>query len=329
MVKIIGRQTSYGVAKETVRGTPEAAPTFWIPFSDLNFDEKQKRIDIDQAFGIVEDSLGQVKVSGWAEGSIKMPVYDKTIGLFLYALLGAVSSASHSGETLVKDHTFTVVQNLQHQALTFFIDDPAGADYKFSLGSIASLEFNYELNKFVEATATIKAKAGVVIPAGLTPVQSVENKFTSKHVVFKLAATAAGLTAASAMTIKKLNIKIDDGLEVDESLNSAEPTDFLSKQISIEGTVEAVYQNETDFKTVALGLTKKAMRIDLINNDVTIGSAANPEVRIDLNNVLFEPIATSRGLNGVVTQSVKFKAFYDVADAKMISALVTNLQASY
>lgn len=331
MAKIIGKQTSVGVAKEAVRGTAETTPTFWIPFSDFSFDDQQTRVDLDQAYGVTEDAVGQMKASEWSEGTIKFPIYDKTIGLFLLSLLGSLSSATHSGETTVKDHTIINSQNVQKQSLTIFVKDPAtGVDYKFPLACVGSVEINQELNKLAEATISMKSKLGVVAN-GLTPSIAAENMFLNKHLSFKMASAASGLGAASATGIKKINLKIDNGLEADESMGTGAsgPSDFIAKKLSISGSIEALYQNETDFKNAGLGVTKKAMRIDYINNDVTIGTASNPEVRIDLNKAIFEPIAVNRAPNNLVSQTAKFRGFYDLTDAKALSILLSNLQTSY
>jgi hypothetical protein len=61
MSKGIGRLFQFGIAKETSRGTPEATATYWIPFSELDFNEKYSLVNDDQSRGIIEDIVGQSK----------------------------------------------------------------------------------------------------------------------------------------------------------------------------------------------------------------------------------------------------------------------------
>lgn len=328
MSKGIGRLFQVGIAKETSRGTPQGSATFWIPFSELGIEEKDNKIFEEQAYGVIEDSIGSTITKQWAEGSFKAPIGDKHFGLILLAALGSVSSGTHAGETIVYDHTFSVQQGAQHQALTLFLDDPLAAqDYKHALAVIDTLEISYEPGDYITYSANVRAKKGAT--ATLTPSITVENKFTHKHFAFKIASSLAGLDAGSAIALKSLTLSITKNLEDDDVLGSITPNDFLNKQFVIEGKLEALWQNESDFKTNTLAGTMKAVRLDLVNTDTTIGNAANPTVRIDLAKVTFTEITRPIQINEMVKQSVSFKAHYSTSDAKMIAALITNLTASY
>ena len=329
MSKGIGRLIQFGIAKETSRGTAESAATYWIPFSELDLNEKFMLVNDDQSRGIIEDAVGQSKAKEWAEGSVKAPIGDKHFPLVLYSILGSLSTGDNAdSDASVKDHTITVGQSAQHQALSLFIDDPLGGqDYKHANGAVTSLEIAYELNKFLDYTLGLKAKKGET--ASLTPSSTSESRFLPQHLTFKLASSYSGLGAASAMNIKSLTLKIDQNIEDDDVLGSSTPSDFLNKQFVIEGTLEALWQNESDYKTAALATTAKAMRLDLKNTDVTIGSAANPEIRIDLAKVIFKEITRPVKVNDLVRQTLSFKALYSLSDTLMISVLATNVVASY
>jgi hypothetical protein len=328
-MKGIGRQLSFGIAKEAVRGTAEAAPTFWIPFNDLSLDEKFEMADYSPALGVIEPVSDQKQIKKWAEGSLKAPIGDKHFPLVLMSLLGSLATSDNADtDPTVKDHVVTVGQSAQHQSLTMFLDDPLGAqDYKHPLGVFEELNIKYEVGKILEYEVKFKTKAGAI--ATLTPAMTVENKFLSQHAVFKMAVTLATLDAAAAMKIRSFNLKISQKIEDDYVLGSATPDDFINGGPSIEGEIEAIWQNETDFKSTALAGTQKALRIDLKNTDVTIGAAANPEIKIDLAKVIFNAITKAVKIDDVVMQTLSFKANYSTADSKMITVTATNAQASY
>lgn len=329
MSKGIGRLIQAGIARETTRGTAEASATYWVPWSDMSVDEKFNTINDEQSYGVIEESVNAQITKQWMEGSLKAPITDKSFPLVLYSALGSLSTADNAdSDASIKDHTITVGQSALHQALTVFVDDPLGGqDYKHALCVVDSLDIEYEVGQFMTYTAKIKGKKGAT--ATLTPATTAENRFLHKHLTFKLATNLAGLGAASATVIKSLKLTINNNVEDDDVLGSITPADFLNKQFSIEGTVEAIWQNESDFKTAALAGTAKAMRIDLINNDVTIGTAANPTIRIDLAKCIFKEISRANGLNDVVKQTLSFKAHYSASDSKMITCLATNAVASY
>ena len=329
MSKALGRLVQFGIAKESVRGTPETAASFWIPWKDLVLDEVQEDIINQEAYGVIEDSFGRDIAKQYVKGSLTAPISDKHFALILLNVLGTLNTAANAdGSGTIKDHTITVGQSAQHQALSLFLDDPAGGqDYKHGLGMIEQLEISYELGQYITYKIDFKAKKGAT--ATLTPATSTENRFTHKHVTFKLASNLAGLGAASGVTIKSFKLVIKTNLEDDFVLGSVDPADFLNKQISIEGSVTALWQNESDYKTAFLANTNKAMRIDIQNTDVTIGTSANPLVRIDLAKCYFTALGRPFKLNDLITQDLSFKAVYSISDTKAITCLVTNAQASY
>lgn len=328
MSKGIGRILQFGIAKETVRGTPETAASYYIPFHESTMDEKRDMVTEDQSRGVIEGSTGDQVVKKYVESTLKAPIGDKHFGLILLAALGAVSDGAHAGETIVYDHTYTVGESAQHQALSLFIDDPlAAADYKFGLGSVKSLEITYERGKFIDYSLALLSKAGVT--ATLTPSSTTENLFLHNDLTFKVAANLAGLTGATAMLIRSFKLKIEKSLESDDVLGSLDPSDFLNKQFKTSGEVECVWQNESDFKTAFLAGTQKALRLDLLKSGITIGTSANPELQIDLAKVVFTELSRPISVNNVVTQRLQFNAHYSITDTKMITARLTNLAASY
>lgn len=329
MSKGIGRQLQFGVAKETVRGTVEAAATFYIPFAEFTLDEVQNDVIHEQNYGVIEDSSDRDIVLEYTEGSVSAPIGSKHFGLILLATLGSVNTAQNADASgNVYDHTFSVGQSAQHQALSLFVDDPLGGqDYKHALGVITSLEIQYKRGSLMQYTAELMAKKGQ--DAVLAPATTTEYTFNQKHFAFKLANSKAGLGAASEIKLKSLSLTIEKNIEIDEVLGQGEPEDFLNKQFSIEGELEATWQNETDFKDVFVAGTTKAMRIDLDNTDVTIGTAENPRLMIDLAKVKITEVSRPISNNEIVMQTVSFKAFYSASDTEMIEAVLTNLMILY
>lgn len=119
-------------------------------------------------------------------------------------------------------------------------------------------------------------------------------------------------------------ISIDENIEDDEVLGQTAPRDFLNKEFSIEGTIEAIWQDESDFKTQSLANTSVAMRLDLVNSDVTEGVATNPQFRLDLARVHFTEFSRPIKIKDVVYQTVSFKAAYSATDSFMARALFVN-----
>jgi hypothetical protein len=330
MAKGIGKLLQVGIAKEATRGTAEAdgAVDFWVPHLDFDIIDRNEQAEDMATVGVIEDSVGDSVIKEWAEGELTTHIMDKNIALFLLAAVGGLSTSANDPESGVHTHTITVGQNAQHQSITIFVDDPLGGqDRKHALGVVTTFEIAYQVGKILDFKVGLKAKKSVT--ATLTPSTSTENKFLPQHLQFKLAATQAGLGGASEIAIKSLTLRILPDVEDDDVLGDLSPADFLNRTFKIEGTLEANWQNESDFLTAFAAGTQQAMRIDLINSDVTIGAATNPQLQIDLHKVSFRELTRPVRVGEIVKQTVAFKAHYNTTDSAMVTIKAINTQASY
>lgn len=325
MPKAIGRLVNLGIGKETTRGTA-VTPTYWLFKTELDWQEKIEQAIEESSVGVIADAIDAQIVKKWAEGSFGGSIMDKSIGLILLSLFGSVTSSVKGGETTVYEHTFSLENTAQHPSLTLGIDDP-WQDYQFALAMIESLEIRYERGKFVSFTANFKSKKGT--PATLTASYSAENPFRPQDLVFKIAANLAGLDAASAVNIKSATLRFEKNLEIDDVLGSVDPADILNKQFVCTGTIEALFEDEATFKTAFMEDTAKALRFDLTNTAVTIGTASNPKLRFDLAKVKFSELTRATPIGDLVAQTIGFKAFYSIGDSKLFACVLTNLVSSY
>ena len=329
MSKGIGKLFQIGVAKESVRGTAQTSASYWLAFTDVSPEEKwENAVDV-QSYGVIEDSISETRVKNWMEGAIAAPLSDQSFVLLLLSLLGTDTPTLHAGETTVYDHALTVAQNAQHQSVTVFVHDPLAAqDYSHALCVVHKIDLNYVLKDFVNFSASIMGQQGAQ-KSTFSPSQSVENRFVPQHLTFKTATNLAGLSAASPIAVKSLKLSIDDSIESQDVLGNVTPADFLNKEFKIDGTIEAIWQNESDFKTNAVANTPQALRLDLLNSAVTLGSATHPEIKIDLAKVYFTEFGRPIKTKDVVYQTLKFKAVYSVSDTQMVKITCTNTVASY
>jgi hypothetical protein len=325
-MKGIGRLISFGIAKESVRGTAQSSASYWLPFDDLTLDEKFDNAIADQAIGAIENSIYEYRVKNYADGSIKIPLMDQSTGPLFLSLLGAQTVTTHSGESIVYDHKFTVGETAQHPSLTLFIHDPlAGTDYSHANGVVHKLELDAELKKFVSLSASIRAQKGVS-QSTFSPSIVNENRFIPQYLTFKYATTVSGLTGATAIALKNIKLTIDESIEDQEVLGNVAPADFLNKEFKVEGSLTAIYQNLTDFKTVTLATPNvpQAMLIDIKNTDVTLGSTTNPELKITLDQVFFTEYGRKIQVKDLIYQDVKFRATYSLTNTEMLNIILTN-----
>jgi hypothetical protein len=318
--KIIGRQSQIGIGKETTRGTV-VAPTYWVPFNDLTIDQKIESVFDAQAYGIIEDSVAMYLTKLWSAGSITANLYDHSFGLVLYSLLGTLTSHStHSGETTVYDNIFNVAESTQHQSLTFAFHDPgSGQDYAFPNGVVSKLEINYALKQFVQYTATIMAMKGTS-ESSYTPSTTSENVFLPQNLTLQIASTT--------YAVKSAKLTIDQNIESQDVLGSTSPADFLTKEFHVEGQLEIILNGNTFVADLIAG-TAVDINLALVNSAVTIGSATNPALTLDMPQCYLTEVSTPRKVKDLVYATIKFRAVYSTSSSYMLKATLTNIVNGY
>ena len=324
MSKFIGKLADIGIAIEGTRGTLETSADFWLPKMSLSFDDEIEQVVDESSVGVIEDATDAKITKKIGVGEVEGKIGADSFGTILKATLGTLG-VSGPTETTVYTHTATVQQDAQHDSLTIMVNDP-NQDYSYALGMITSLALDVSLGEFAKFTLGFRSKKGAT--ASHTPSYSAEDNFLPQHGEVKIAAAQSGLTGATALTIRNISLSIEKNVEDDHNLGSLDPTDILNKQFAVEGSLELVFDDET-FKTQMLADTAQALRIDLINTDVTIGSTLNPKMTIDLYKVKFSEFKRGYDNTEVSTATVNFKAFYSLGDSKMLDIVLINETASY
>lgn len=325
MTKVIGRKFSLGIGKETVRGTSVAA-AFWIPKTDVSVDDRINYAVHDASIGVIEDSIGQDITGKYSEISIGGNVYDKSFGLLLLATFGTETSQTLV-ETGVYDHLFNVAQTSQHTSLTIACADPnGGTGLRYTLGMIEQLTMEFEVGKYFTYSADLRANANTA--TANTASFTAENLFRPQDGTIKLATNLAGLGAASPISIKKGSITIKKNLEDDFIIGNVAAADRLNKEFSVEGSLELFYDDRTMIDTYMLADLAQAMRIDFQNLGTLIGATKSPELVFDMGKVKMQEVSRKIDNSGIISQTVKFKAFYSIADTSMIKATIRNTQSA-
>lgn len=325
MTKYISRLVNLGVGKETTRGT-QVDPTYHVPKVDFSFDDKVVKAREMESLGKIADSDNAFVTTQYGQGDVGGEIRASSFGLFLYAMLGTVSSSGVSDSAYT--HSFTVANTNTHQSLSFVVVDPNTTE-EYQLVMLDSLEITAELDEIVKYKASFMSKKGDGSSRTVPAVTS-EYKFTKKHLSFKVADTIGGLAAASSVSLKSLTLTISKNVVLDDVLGTAEPEDILNRQLSIEGQLKLNYEDET-WKNYMRNGTDKSMEIKLTNTDTLIGVTSRPTLTFQMPKVDFFDWEPDYSLDDITTQTISFKAKYDVANAQEIitTCSLINAVASY
>ena len=317
MSKTIGRQIEFGYADEASRGSAESSADFWQEWGEVNPNEQVEHAIREQAKGLLADSDDAELQKQFAEIDVTTPITPESAMHFLYALLGSISTTSP--ESGVEEHTITNLEDVKKPSYTLFVDDKGGGvDIAFPLSVLNELVISYNLGEFASMAANWICRKGDDT-ASVSPSHTDMNRFSQKHLTFKI--------GGSAVKIKSLELTISNNVEHDDVLGSVDPEDFLATQLSIEGSIELLYQDRTQVDNL-LDDNKKKFEILMQNTDVTIGTTENPGVDITLPKCSFTEVGKELSLNDLNMQTVNFKAHYDDSTSEAINAVVTNTVAS-
>lgn len=325
MAKFIGRRTTLGVARETTRGAG-ASPTYLVPFTAFSFDDRIIDARSDAGLGRLEDSEEKFVLTKYAQGDLEGEVRASSFGLLLYGMLGTLSTAGPTDSAYT--HSFSVANSNQHQSLSFLAVD-ANTTELHKLVMLDSLELTQELDSVLKYSAGWMGKQAV--SSGLSQASIAdEYKFTKKHLSVKIAANIAGLSGASAISIKSLRLSVSKNVMLDDVLGTAEPEDILNQQLSVEGELMLNYEDET-YKNYMKNGTARAMEIAWTNTDETIGASTSPSLTIQMPNVDFFDWEPNYALDNIVSQTVSFKGNYDTSGGNAVISTcdLVNTVTSY
>lgn len=323
MPKYSGRKISVGFGKETTRGTA-VSPSTWFPRTDMDFEDKIESVTNEVSIGVLVDSVDTAVVRIFSEGSISSNFGVNAMSLPLLASFGSVTTTTAT--TGAYKHTFSLANLNERQSLTVSMHDPVNP-YKFALGTIKKLTFKYEQDKFIDVSMEIMAQKGVADGA-LTPTFVTDHYLLGRHANIKIASNTAGLNAALNRSVKNFEITLEFNVEEEYNLGNITPTDFLTGSIGISGSIESVFQNESDYKTDTFAGSSRALRITAVNPDVTIGLSSNPSFMLELPKITYEEISRKMSNDEIVTQTCKFKGHYSTEEAKAIVAELINTVSS-
>ena len=327
LTPFIGAQEECGIGKEATRGIA-TTPAFWIPKIDFTVENKPTYQSLDDSFGRIEDSNDQKLVMTGAEGNIVGRIGVNAFGLLMLAMMGT-DTPSPNGASY--NHVFTVANNAQHPSLTIEMKNPQ-QQLAFSLAMLDSLEIRCEAGKVVEFTGAFKSKAGVA--ATHTPSYVSDFEFIMKHLSLKIAAlsaggyNSAGITSATALPVKSFTMKPAKNIERNDCFGSSDPTDINNKSFAFEGTIVLQYA-DTTFKALVDAGTPYCMAFDALDTDDVLSGSVHPELTILFNKVYFTAFAKSTGRQDIETQTITFKAVYNMTDSKMLQATLVNNVTTY
>lgn len=306
------------MARESTRGTL-LNPKLWVRHTAVEFAEQFENIASEAGLGRIEQMnqshLTYRKSGGVIEGEVGATTY----GLILYSLLGSLSTSIDTPVSGANTHAFSLAQTNQHPILAILKQDPDRSVMMSAMPTSSTITF--------EKGAIVKHKTefvGLGMHDWSTQAVSyptTDLKFLSRLLDFRLATNIAGLSAASPIDVKKLELTIEQNAMTDDHLGSIEPIDIVNQQFHIHGMVE-LERTDDVWRNYINNNTNRAMQIK-VSSDAFITGTTNASLTFQFPNCMFTNWDPTEALDEIVTQSIEFYAMYDLANSQ---ASVTTAQ---
>lgn len=327
MSRIIGRLGSIGLGVESVRGT-SVAPTFWVPVTGKNFDDKVDFIDNDSGLGNIMEKNDAIRNHQWGEGEYDGKIFDRSVGAELVALFGQAPVSTQRATSGVYDHVFNLANSNQHKSLSLSYKD-ANESLRWAMAMLNSWNLEAATDNYLRRTAgyiSKKATTGVSQSVSYTE----ENEFGPADVSVLLGTVddLSSLDSETSIGATAATFEVAKNAEAQYVLGDNEPDDIVNKQFAVTGTVD-LFMDDTTYKALVLAGGKVSMRIAVENAAIDLGSGHHPALNLDLARVKLGEFEGGFDNNDIRTQTISYEGLFSLAEGKGITATLTNRQTSY
>lgn len=311
-----------GLAKETARGTAEAAATKWRGITvDSELTYARNLIDDEAKRGISAKFAARAGTKV-GQGTIKFPVRASEVGEFLHMLTDAPSSTL-VGPSLAYSHVFTVPSSqIQPPSYTAWLDRGAAAVVKrYALCNVAALTFSGDQEglAMMEAEMMFKAEDDDSTPG--SPSYTLESEQIASY------ETTLKIDTVAQAQIKDYSFKLENNLFPQRTLNgSADIKDLLAVgPHKLSGSFSIYLDTEAERAKFLAGTQ---LALDLVMTGQII------ETVFPFSLTIAAPKAKYRAfpfgdMDGLLGAAVEFEAEYDFSTSRLYRATLVNKSASY
>jgi hypothetical protein len=326
----IRRINTMGVAREddAAKGTSVAVSTGMFFGIDSGMLKSMVEYE-DIAPAIGQMMYGQEKhvTKKWSEISFSGPVKTDWIGHFLTGILGSVSSANSSGETVVRDHTITLINTNVLPAYTMYMLDGVQSD-KATYCTVKKVTLTCEAGKAMRADVEMVGQARENGTG--TKAFSTDHHFQSSMGSVKLETAITNLAGGTALEIINMKVEMSRDVTPIFKQGSVEPFAFVSGPLKVTGELTLLWTAAT-YRTLYEAGTDKALLISYNDAATTIGSAETPSMDITIAKVYITKHERPDGIDEPDIEKLSFEATYDLDEAdtnKDIKIVLVNEEAT-
>ena len=313
---------TFGLKKETTRGTAEAAPNKWLMLGrDSELDFSLEQIENDRL--AIQADAPFVPEAGRKVGKGKL-VFDleaQTIGETLNSLLGAYSG-TQVGTSTAYTHTFSKTTSTQHPSYSLFMDRGVEAEaYSLAVCKAINLTMDSKGKGQVTAEWLFKNESS-------TTALATTGFSTPDPLMFYHSTVVIDTTDVSAR-VGAFNMKIDNMADALWLYNTSQlcADIVVGKKMEITGGFD-MYFTSTAERADFLANTSRKLTFNIIGDLIT--GSSYYRMLTTLYNCKYNAVPFDSELEGgLLGASMAFKAYYSISDGKAMDIVIGNQTTTY
>lgn len=318
-----GRKVNVGIGIESTRGT-KVAPARYYSHTDFQPQDRVEYKEHEGNVGTLAKTFKKEIARKYSEIPLKGVAGIESLGFFLYAMFGTVSSAETSGGGAYQ-HDFTMNESNLQKTLT--ISEKNGVEsLAYAMCAIEKLSFDLQQDSYVTLDSNFKGKHSE--NATFTPAYSDEFDFMGRNIEIFFADNEAGLDGATAICVESGTIELMKQIEQVFCLWEVEPKDVVTILMDLQSNLTIRHKDNT-FSEYYKNGTKKAMRIRMSDANTTIGTEDNPTLDIDVPQVSFDDVIKEGGKDDIRRQNITISGLFDLSASALVKAKLLNTTATY
>lgn len=293
-----------GVARETVYGTAIAAPTLYVPADSPQYHEIIPPIKDQALRGLMGTTFQQIQGLKHDEFSFKTYGYLDSVFFFLRSILGYPDVMTGSADPYThKSSVQNIGNNGQPAGTTVFWNDGGGHAWQMPGSQLAEVKITAK----TDGLYSLDIKY-VGLPA--TVITSPSNSPTTNLPMPSWNSTIM-LAAAGVTDYSELDVDIKRATEMIPTITGTQvPFAIYAGEVSVTGTITAVYQGSTDVNWVNyLANTQPAITL----KTSPVGDAVH-SVTVQMSKIAYDDVQVT-GTNKWMELKATFEALTNPTDA--------------
>jgi hypothetical protein len=315
MTKIIGKNRTFGIKKETVRGVEETTGINFIPVENFDPNFNVEQIPDESASGTLADACDMITVGKLGAVNISLKGGLTSLGHLLRAVTGQAPNFTAGTPNL---HTFEMSNDATQDSFTI-VDASAIQDFAYPLGLLEKFSITLSQKSLPQFDVTFKSKAPVKVTVG----ESISEEEILLHTgfEFRYGNDINALSTNDKICVRDFQFTKEKVTIEDMCVSSSDPNDITNGLVSVMGNFEVAFEN-TNYHDEFMAETQKAIQI------VIAGATANEGLTINLPKVKLTSLAKSSEANEIVTQKIEFKGLLDKTTLKQVTYILANTEPS-